>query len=164
MMSATYSYIFLLLFSRSDVSDSLWPHGLQHARLPCPSPTPGVCSMSLQTHVRWVHNAIQPSHPLSPSSPPALNLSRHQGLFQWVGSSHQVAKILELQLQHQSFQWIFKVDLPYGKDLIKGCWTNQWTLFTESLAIKGTLLGHAWSMGLLLSPQNSCLVIKKNIF
>ena len=62
-----------------------------------------------QTHVRWVSDAIQPSHPLSSSSP-ALNLSQHQGLFQWVSSSHQVAKILELQLQHQSFQWIFRID------------------------------------------------------
>ena len=118
-----------------------------------------------QTHIHWVGDAIQPSHPLSPSSPPALNLSQHQGLFQWIGSSHYMAKVLELQLQHQSFQWIFKVDLPYGNDLIKGCWTNEWTLFTESLAIKGTLFGPAWSMGLLLSPQNSCLVIwKKNFF
>ena len=65
-----------------------------------------------QTHVYWVSDAIQPSHPLSPLSPPALNLSQSQGLlFQWVGSSHQVAKVLELQLQHLSFQWIFKVDL-----------------------------------------------------
>ena len=63
-----------------------------------------------QTHVHWVSDAIQPFHPLSPPSPPALNLSQHQGLFQWVGSSHQVAKVLELQLQHQSFQWIFRVD------------------------------------------------------
>ena len=114
MMSATYSYIFLLLFSRSDVSDSLWPHGLQHARLPCPSPTPGVCSMSLQTHVRWVHNAIQPSHPVLPSSPSALNLSQNQSLFQWINSLHQEAKVLELQLQHQSFQWIFRVPFPLG--------------------------------------------------
>ena len=60
-----------------------------------------------QTHVHRVSDAIQPSHPLSPSSPPALNLSQHQGLFQWVGSSPQVAKVLEFQLQHQSFQWIF---------------------------------------------------------
>ena len=51
-----------------------------------------------------------PSHPLLPPSPPALNLSQHQGLFQWVGRSHQVVKVLELQLQHQSFQWIIRVD------------------------------------------------------
>ena len=51
-----------------------------------------------QTHVHWVSDAVQPSHPLSSPSPPALNLSQHQGLFQWVGSSHQVAKVLELQL------------------------------------------------------------------
>ena len=60
---------------------------------------------STQTHVHWVGNAIQASHPLLSPSPPALNLSQHQGLFQWVSSSHQVAKVLEFQLQHQFFQW-----------------------------------------------------------
>ena len=63
----------------------------------------------LKTHVHWVDDAIQPFHPLSPSSPPALNLSQHQGLFQWVGSLHQVATVLELRFQRQSFQWIFRV-------------------------------------------------------
>ena len=63
-----------------------------------------------QTHVYQVGDAIQPSRPLSSSSPPAFNLSQHKGLFQWVSSSHQVAKELELQLQHQSFQWIFRID------------------------------------------------------
>ena len=63
-----------------------------------------------QTHVHWVSDAIQPSHLLSPPSLPALNLSQHQGPFQWVGSSHQVAKVLELQLQPQSFQWILRID------------------------------------------------------
>ena len=58
-----------------------------------------------QTHVHWVNDAIQLSHPLSPASPPVLNLSQHQGLFQWVSSSYQVAKVLELQLQQQSFQY-----------------------------------------------------------
>ena len=62
-----------------------------------------------QTHVHWVGDAIQPSHPLSFPSP-ALNLSQHQGHFQWIGSWHQVAKVLEFQLQHQCFQWIFRVD------------------------------------------------------
>ena len=63
-----------------------------------------------QTHVHWVGDAIQLFHPLSSPSPPAFYLSQHQGLFKWVSSSHQVAKILELQLQHQSFQWIFRTD------------------------------------------------------
>ena len=58
-----------------------------------------------QTHVHRVGDAIQPSHPLSSPSPPAPNPSQHQGLFQWVNSSHEVAKVLEFQLQHQSFQW-----------------------------------------------------------
>ena len=57
----------------------------------------------IQTHVHWVGDAIQPSHPLTSPSPPAFNLSQHQGLFTWASSSHQVAKVLEFQLQHQSF-------------------------------------------------------------
>ena len=63
-----------------------------------------------QTHVHQVSDAVQPSHPLSTPFPPAFNLSQHQGLFQGVSSSHQVAKVLEFQLQHQSFQWIFSTD------------------------------------------------------
>ena len=64
-----------------------------------------------QTHVHWVGDAIQPSHPLLSPSPPDLNFSHHQGLFQWVSSSHEVAKLLEFQLQHQSFQWTPRTDL-----------------------------------------------------
>ena len=67
-----------------------------------------------QTHVHQVGDAIQPSHPLYSPSPPAFNLSQHQGLFQWVSSSHQVAKVLEFQFQHQSFQWIFRTDFLYN--------------------------------------------------
>ena len=94
-------------FSHSVVSNSLRPHGLQHARLPCSSPTPGACS----NHVYWVSDAIQPSHPLSSPSPPAFNLSQNQGLFQWVSSLHQVAKILELQFQHQYFQRLISFEI-----------------------------------------------------
>ena len=64
-----------------------------------------------QTHVHWVGDAIQPSAPLLSPSSPALNLSQYQGLFKWVSSSHQVAKVLEFQLQHQSFQWTLRADL-----------------------------------------------------
>ena len=72
--------------------------------------TPGLpvhCQLQelTQTHVYRVGDAIQPSHPLSFPSPPAPNSSQHQGLFQWVNSSHEVAKVLEFQPQHQSFQW-----------------------------------------------------------
>ena len=66
---------------------------------------------STQTHVHRVSDAIQPSHPLSSPSPPTFNLSQHQGLFKLVSSSHQVAKVLEFQLQHQSFQWTPRTDL-----------------------------------------------------
>ena len=65
-----------------------------------------------QIHVHWVDDDIQPSHPLSPTCPPALNLSQHWDLFQWVGCLHQVAKILEFR--HLSFQWISRVDFPLG--------------------------------------------------
>ena len=63
-----------------------------------------------QTHVLWVSDTIQLSHPLSSPSP-AFNLCQHQGLFQWVSSSHLVAKVLELRLQHQSFQWTLRTNL-----------------------------------------------------
>ena len=66
-----------------------------------------------QVHVLCISDAIRASYPLMPSSPSALNLSQHQGLFQWVGCSHQMTKILELQLQHQSFQQVFRVHFPY---------------------------------------------------
>ena len=64
-----------------------------------------------QTHVHRVSDAIQPSHPLSSPSPPAPNPSQHQSLFQWVNSSYEVAKVLEFQLQHKSFQWTPRTDL-----------------------------------------------------
>ena len=109
---STYSVPGLYLFSFSSVqfshslmSDSLRLHGLQHDRPPyrqLPEFT--------QIPFHWVGDAIQPSHPLSYPFPPAFNLSQHQGLFQWVSSLHQVAKVLAFQLQHQSFQWIFRTD------------------------------------------------------
>ena len=83
-------YFSSIQFSCSVMSDSLWPHELQHARPPCPSQTPGV----FQTNVHWVSDEIQPSHPLLSPSPPAFNLSQHQGLFKGVRSSRQVAKVL----------------------------------------------------------------------
>ena len=101
------NYFSSVQFSHSVVSDSLQPHGLQHARPPCPSPTPG-CT---QTQVHWVGNAIQPSHLLSSPSHPTFSLSQHQGLYKGVASLHQVAKVLQFQLQHQSFQWTLRTDL-----------------------------------------------------
>ena len=96
--SLTHSWFQSVQFSRSVVSNSLWPQRLQHTRLPCPSPTLRAYSSSCPSS-QWCR---QPSHPLPSPSPPAFSLSQHQGLFKWVSSSHQVAKILEFQLQHQS--------------------------------------------------------------
>ena len=83
------------------------------------------------THVHWVGHAIQPSHPLSSPSPPAFNLSQHQGLFQWVGSSHEVTKVLELQCW--SFQWIVRdnflridwLDLPAVQGTLKSLFQHH---------------------------------------
>ena len=93
-------------FSHAVMSNSVTPMNRSTPGLPVHQQLPE----STQTHLHWVGDAIQPSHPLSSPSPPALNLSQHQGLFQLVSSSHQVAKVLELQLQHQSFQWIVRFD------------------------------------------------------
>ena len=95
-------------FSRSIESDSLRPHESQHTTPPGPSPTPGDYSNSCSSSW-WCHPAI--SSTVVPPSPPAPNCSQHQGLFQWVNSLHQVAKVLEFQLQHQSFQWTPRTDL-----------------------------------------------------
>ena len=93
----------LLSFSPQVVSMSLRPHGLQHTRHPCPSLSPRVCCfMSIESVMLSNHLIL--FHPSC-----AFILSQHQGLFQWVGSSHRVAEVLELHRQHQSFQWVFRV-------------------------------------------------------
>ena len=87
--------------------NSLWPH------MDCSTPGLPVHHQLpefTQTYVHWVGDAIQPSYLLSFPSPLAFNLSQHESPFQWVSSSHQVAKVLEFQLQHQSFQWTFRTD------------------------------------------------------
>ena len=95
-------------FSSSVVSDSLRPHGPQHVKPLCPSPTPRVHSNSCPSS-QWYHPTISSS--VIPFSS-AFNLSQHQGLFKWVSSLYQVAKVLEFQLQHQSFKWIFRINFP----------------------------------------------------
>ena len=84
-----------------DPTDCSTPAFPIHHQLPEPA----------QTHGHWVGDSIQPFHPQSPPSPPTFNLSQHQGLFQGVSSLHQVAEVLEFQLQHQSFQWTPRTDL-----------------------------------------------------
>ena len=100
-----------------------WCHQFSSVAQSCPTPcnpmncsTPGLPDNHqlpeiTQSHIHWVGDAIQPSHPLLSHSLPALNLSQHQGLFEWVSSSHEVAKVLEFHLQHQSSQWTPRVDL-----------------------------------------------------
>ena len=113
------------LYSKLVLGSKLIPQSVSSVTQSCPTLcNPMDCSMPglpvhhqlaefTQTHVHWVGIAIQPSYPLSSLSSPTFNLSQHQGLFKWVSSSHQVAKVLEFQLQHQSFQWIFRTDFLY---------------------------------------------------
>ena len=140
----TYNFLCTVLlfpsvqFSRSVVSDPLRPHEPQHASLPLHHQL----LEFTQTNLHWVSDAIQPSHHLSSPSPPALNLSQHQGLFQWVSSSHQVAKVLEFQLQHQFFQWTTRTDLYFNLKQIDSfhhldkhltfSWDNEYMCFTNN--------------------------------
>ena len=103
-----------------------------------------------QTHVHWVGDAIQTSHPLSCPSPPAFNFSQHQGLFQWVSSSHQVAKVLEFQLQHQSFQWTFRTDFLLG-------WTGWISLQSKGLTRVFSNTTVQKLVGSILLHSKSCL-------
>ena len=98
----------------SVTSDALRPHGLQHARLPCPSPTPRVYPKSCPSS-QWCHPTILAS--VTPFSS-RLQSFQHQGLFQWMSSSHQVVRVLELQLQHQSFQRIFR-KIPWRRERLR---------------------------------------------
>ena len=123
-------------FSCLVVSDSLWPHELQHTRLSCPSPSSRACSNSCPLS-QWSHPTILSS--VIPS-PPAFSLSQHQGLFQWVSSSHHVAKELELQLHHQSFQWKFTVDFPSDWLVGSPCSPRDSRVFSSTAEKSGLLL------------------------
>ena len=117
---------------------------------PMNSSTPGLpihyqLPESTQTYVHCVSDAIQPSHPLSSPSPPALTLSQHQGLFKWVSSSHQVAKVLEFQLQHQSFQWTPGL-ISFRMDML------------DLLAVQGTL------KSLLQHHSLKASIFKRSVF
>ena len=118
------------VFSNESTLGMRWPKSCPTLCKPRDSSTPGFPVLHylqefVQTHVHWVDDAIQPSQPLS-SPCPALNLSQHQGLFQWVNSLHVVAKVLEFQPQHQSFQWTPRTGL-------------LWDGLVGSLWVQGTL-------------------------
>ena len=155
------------------MSSSLWPHALRMPGLPVHHQLPELT----QTHVYRVGDAIQPSHPLLFPTPFAFNLSQHQGLFKWVNSSHQVAKVLEFQLQHQSFQWIFRTDflwsgmdweLDYKKAELQRidpfelwCWRRllrvPWTARRSNQSILREISPECWLEGWYWSWNSSIL-------
>ena len=126
-------------------------------------------SWSLLTDVHHVSAAIQPSHPLLSSSPPAFNLSQHQGLFKWVICSHQVAKVLEFQLQHQSFQWTFRLisfridwlALLAVQGMLKSLLLNEWIMSERDVQLKGIPIPFRIFHSLLWSTQR--LVVHCNL-
>ena len=110
----------------------------------------------VQTHIHWVSDAIQPSRPLLSPSPPTFNLQKHQNLVQWVSSSKQGPKVSELQFQHQSFQWIFRIDFLYDwlvwppcspRDSQESSWTPQFKSINSlalSFVYSPILTIHRW--------------------
>ena len=118
--------LLLLSFSPSVMSNSLWSHGsqlaVQEARLPCPSPSPRACSNSCPLS-QWCHPTISSSVILFSFCLQSFPASM---FFQWVGSLHQVARVLELQLQHQSFQWIFRIDFLQDWLVWSPCSPKDW--------------------------------------
>ena len=121
------------------MSDSLWLHWLQHARVPRPSPSPGACSNSCPLS-QWCHPTISS---LLSLSPPAFNPSQHHGHYPWVSSSHQAAKVLELQLQHQSFQWIFRVDFLQDWLVWSPCSARDSQESSPASQLKASILWHS---------------------
>ena len=134
---------FILYITSVQFSSQSYPTVIFH---PMGCSTPGFSvryqlSDNAQTHVLWFGDAIQPSHPLPSPSLLAFNPSQHHGLFQWVSCSHQVAKVLELQLQHLFFQWIFRIDFIQDRlvwspcsprDSQKSCPTLQFKSISSS--------------------------------
>ena len=141
------------------MSSFLWPHGLQHARLPCSSPTPRAYSNSVPMS-RWCHPTISSSVVCFSSHLQSFPAS---SLFKWVSCLHQVAKVLEIQLQHQSFQWIFRTDFwnsfsPILNNNLAEQSKGQLSdgLVGDLLAVQGTLkslLQHHSSKASILRPS-----------
>ena len=121
------------------MSDSLWTHGPQQTRPPCPLPTPRVYSNSCPLS-QWCHPTISSS---VDTSPPAFKISQHQGVFQWVISSHQVAKVLEFQLQHQ----FFSISEYSGLISFRMDWLD---LFAVQGTLKSLLQHHSSKASILL--------------
>ena len=114
-----------------------------------------------QTHVHRVGDAIQPPHPLSSPSPPSPKPTQHQGLFQWVNSSHEVAKVLEFQLQLQSFQWTPRTDLLQDRLVESPCWQGTLKSLLQHHSSKASIFRRLASFTVQLS--HSYMTIGKTI-
>ena len=151
-LSINLSIFSSVQFRPSVVSNFFRPRGLQHTRLPRPSLTPGAYSNSCPSS-RWCHPTY---YCLSPT-PPAFNLSKHQGLFKWVNSSHQVTKILGFQLQHQSLQWIFRTDFRNGWISLQSKELSR--VFSNTTVSKASFLQH--SVFFIVQLSHPCMTTGK---
>ena len=133
--SALYTCESGILFSSAQFLSHVWLFASPGTTPRQTSPTPGACSNSCH----WLHVATQPSHPLLPSSPPAFSLTQHQGLFQWISSSHQVAKVLELQ--HQSIQWLFRTESGISRGKLLHIW---WAKTSSYRLAQGSIFNILW--------------------
>ena len=130
------------------MSDSLQLHNCSTPVFPVPHHFPEFA----QVHVHCISDDIQSSYPLSPSSPLAFNLSQCPGLFQWISSSHKVAKVLELQLQHQSFQWVSEL-ISFRID-----WLD---LLPVQGTLKNLLQPHSLKASIYCYPKTNTSVLQK---
>ena len=159
-----------LLFSCLVVFNSLWPHGLQHIRPPCPSPSPKLCPSSCPLHWWW-HPAISSSDALFSFCPQSFPAS---GTFPiWVSCLHEMTKILELQLQHQSFQWVFRVEFLWDWLVLislrsKGLWRvfssttiqkHQFFMVQLSYPYMTTEKPKLWLYGSLSAKSSLCFLM-----
>ena len=158
VLTIPWHYVFvcllcLLLFRHQVVSDFVTP--LQRTRLPCPSPSPGVCSNSCPLS-QWCYPTISSSDTPCSSCPQSFPASGN--LFQWVGSSHWVAKVLELQLQHQSFQWILGLSRVFSNTTVQNINSSvQWPILVNLLVF--LILFSTWKISFLF---NSILIDSKS--
>ena len=119
----------------------------------CQASVPHHLLKFFQVHVHCIGDAIQPSYPLMPSSPSALNLSQNHGLFQWVNCSHQITKVLEFQLQHQSFQRVFRVSFLLRLTGLTLLSKDLSDVFLQHRSSKASILQHSAFFKVQLSQQ-----------
>ena len=154
---ATFKFQILCRCSVTKLCPTRQPRGQQHVRFPVLH-----CLLQFaQTHVHWFSDAIQTSYPLLALSLPALNHSQHQGPFQWAGSSYHVVKVLDPQLQHQSFRWIFRVDFLWDWLVWSPCCPRDSKSLLQHCSLKASVLWH--SAFFMVHLSHICMITGRTV-